>query len=87
MKMIKQESNVEFRVIIDEEMPPLVITMNDDDKVKLVLNQKYLIWLALNRKTIGGLPEALFGKIDLLLDGYLREQRSVELFDSEGDLQ
>ena len=59
-------------------MPPLVITMNDDDEVKVVLNQNNLIWLSLNRKTIGGLPEGLYKNIDMLLDGFLREQRQNE---------
>ena len=61
------ERNVEFRMVNDNEMPPLVITMNDDDEVKVVLNQNNLIWLSLNRKTIGGLPEALYKNIDCLL--------------------
>jgi|TARA_R110002050_G_scaffold11800_5_gene39372 hypothetical protein len=72
------ERNVEFRMVNDNEMPPLVITMNDDDEVKVVLNQNNLIWLSLNRKTIGGLPEALYKNIDMLLDGFLREQRQNE---------
>ena len=76
--MIKQESNVEFRMVTDEEMPPVVITMNDDDEVKVIFNTRFLIWLSLNRKTIGGLPEALYGKIDFLLDGFLKEQRNNE---------
>tara|TARA_R110002012_G_scaffold178546_3_gene343721 strand:- start:1165 stop:1395 length:231 start_codon:yes stop_codon:yes gene_type:complete len=72
------ERNVEFRMVNDNEMPPLVITMNEDDEVKVVLNQNNLIWLSLNRKTIGGLPEALYKNIDMLLDGFLREQRQNE---------
>tara|TARA_R100000988_G_C3888987_1_gene111913 strand:- start:252 stop:482 length:231 start_codon:yes stop_codon:yes gene_type:complete len=70
--------DVEFRMVNDDEMPPLVITMNDNDEVKVVLNQKHLIWLSLNRKTIGGLPEALYKNIDMLLDSFLREQRQNE---------
>ena len=81
--MMKKESNVEFRMVSDDDMPPMVITMNDDDNVKIVLNQQHLIWLSLNRKTIGGLPEALYGKIDMLLDGFLREQRQNERMDLE----
>ena len=81
--MMKKESNVEFRMVSDDEMPPMVITMNDDDNVKIVLNQQHLIWLSLHRKTIGGLPEALYGKIDMLLDSFLREQRQNERMDLE----
>ena len=50
---MNKESNVEFRMVSDDEMPPIVITMNEDDKVKVVLNQNNLIWLSLHRKTIG----------------------------------
>tara|TARA_B100000035_G_scaffold271449_1_gene246312 strand:- start:220 stop:459 length:240 start_codon:yes stop_codon:yes gene_type:complete len=76
------ERNVEFRMVNDDEMPPLVITMNDEDEVKVVLNQNHLIWLTLNRKTIGGLPEALYKNIDMLLDSFLREQRNNERMDA-----
>ena len=80
---MNKETNVEFRLVSDDEMPPIVITMNEDDEVKVVLNQQNLIWLSLHRKTIGGLPEALYKNIDSLLDGFLREQRSNERMDSE----
>jgi hypothetical protein len=80
---MNKESNVEFRMVSDDEMPPIVITMNEDDKVKVVLNQNNLIWLSLHRKTIGGLPEALYSKLDMLLDGFLREQRHNERIDLE----
>ena len=76
-------TNVEFRLVNDLEMPPIVITMNDDDKPKVVLNAYYQIWLATHRKTIGGCAESLFGKIDDLLSSYLREQRAFELMDNE----
>ena len=52
--MIIEEVNVEFRLVNDPEMPPIVITMNEDDKPKVVLNATHKIWLAYYRKTIGG---------------------------------
>jgi len=76
--MITNETNVEFRLVNDEEMPPIVITMNDKDAPKVVLNSEHKIWLALHRKTIGGCAEALFEKIDELLTAHLKEQRSYE---------
>ena len=51
---MKKEINVEFRLVNDEEMPPIVITMNDRDEPKVVLNSEHKIWLSLYRKTIGG---------------------------------
>ena len=61
---MRNETNVEFRLVNDEEMPPIVITMNDNDSPKVVLNADHQIWLALHRKTIGGCAEALYEKID-----------------------
>ena len=81
--MIIEEVNVEFRLVNDPEMPPIVITMNEDDKPKVVLNATHKIWLAYYRKTIGGCAESLYGKIDELLSGYLREQRAFEMMDNE----
>lgn len=78
---MKNETNVEFRLVNDEEMPPIVITMNDNDSPKVVLNADHQIWLALHRKTIGGCAEALYEKIDELLTAHLQEQRAYERMD------
>ena len=80
MKM-KKEINVEFRLVNDEEMPPIVITMNDRDEPKVVLNSEHKFWLSLSRKTIGGCAEALYEKIDELLTAHLQEQRAYERMD------
>jgi len=77
------EINVDFVIVNDEERPPLIITPNDDDEVKVVLNAAHRTWLALYRKTIGGLGEPLFDKIDFLLQTWLEEQRAYEKMDSE----
>ena len=71
-------TEIEFRLVNDEEMPPVVITMNERDEPKVVLNAQHKIWLCLHRKTIGGSAEALFGKIDQMLTGFLIEQRENE---------
>ena len=78
---MRNETNVEFRFVNDEEMPPIVITMNDNDSPKVVLNADHKIWLALHRKTIGGCAEALYEKIDELLTAHLQEQRAYERMD------
>ena len=69
---------VEFRLVDDDELPPIVITMDENDIPKVVINSKYKIWLGLNRKTIGGCAEALYEKIDELLHVYLSDQRMLE---------
>jgi hypothetical protein len=74
---------VEFKIVQDIELPPVVISMNEDDEPKVVLNTQHKIWLSLNRRLILGIFEALPEKIDMILDGYLREQRMFEIDDNE----
>ena len=77
------EVNVDFVIVNDEEKPPLMLTPNDDDEVKVVLNAAHRTWLSLHRKTIGGLGEPLFDKIGFLLQTWLEEQRAYEKMDDE----
>ena len=76
-----QNNVIEFRIVDDRELPPIVISMDEEDRPKVVLNSYYRIWMSLHRKTIGGCAEELFGKINMLLDGFLGEQRYFELTD------
>ena len=73
---------VEFKIVQDIELPPMVISMNEDDEPKVVLNTQHKIWLSLNRRLILGIFEALPEKLDMILDGYLREQRIFEIDDN-----
>ena len=73
---------VEFNVVSDLELPPMVISMNEDDEPKVMLNTQHKIWLSLNRRLILGIFEALPEKLDMILDGYLREQRMFEIDDN-----
>lgn len=77
------KKNVEFNVVSDLELPPMVISMNENDEPKVMLNTQHKIWLSLNRRLILGIFEALPEKIDMILDGYLREQRIFEIDDNE----
>ena len=74
---------VEFRIIDDADMPPIVITMNEENEPKVILNQYHKIWLSLNRKIIGGCAEELFEKINIILTGYLVEQYAFERQDRD----
>ena len=51
--------NVEFRLIDEEELPPLVISMNENDEPKVVINSHHRIWMSLHRRTIAGVVDAL----------------------------
>tara|TARA_R110000824_G_scaffold377788_1_gene569154 strand:+ start:401 stop:652 length:252 start_codon:yes stop_codon:yes gene_type:complete len=79
-------NTVEFRIINDSELPPIVFRIdNDTDEVICVLNTHHRIWLSINRKVIAGTAESLFEKIDMVLTGYLEEQREYEKMDMMED--
>jgi len=72
---------IEYRIINDEEMPPIVFSINDDDRPKIVINRYHQIWLSLYRAEIGGCAKSLYEEIIKLLDGHLAEQRAVEKYE------
>ena len=79
--MIDNNNNnkmMEFRLVSDNTMPPIVITMTETDEPKIVINTTHLIWLSLHRKTIAGSTKPLFEKLDMLLNNFLLEQRANE---------
>lgn len=80
---MKEATKVEFRVINTEEMPPLVISQNENDEPKVVINTYHRLWLTLNRKLIAGIIEDLQNKMDMILTSYLEEQRMFEKEDRE----
>ena len=81
MNIIEKAKPVEFRVVDDEELPPIVITMNEKDEPKVIINTYHKIWISLNRKLICGIIDALPEKLDMILSSYLTEQRHYEIMD------
>jgi hypothetical protein len=81
IKMEKQ--TVEFRLIESEEMPPIVISYNDNNEPKVVINTYHRLWISLNRRTIAGIIDALQEKMDTILTSYLQEQFDFEREDRE----
>tara|TARA_Y100001938_G_scaffold144031_1_gene217856 strand:+ start:6064 stop:6315 length:252 start_codon:yes stop_codon:yes gene_type:complete len=77
------KTNVEFRVINTADLPPIVISQNENDEPKVVLNTYHRIWISLNRRLIAGIIDNLPEKIDTILTGYLQEQRRFEIDDLE----
>ena len=86
--MDKEEEYMEFRLVNDADMPPVVICPIDNvnDRPKIVMNIHHKLWLCLFRKQIAGSASALFEKLDDILTAYLSEQRREELWDrTEGE--
>jgi len=81
MNSMEKEKKVEIRMVDDRELPPIVITMNEDDEPKVIVNTYHRIWISLNRRIIAGIIENLQEKMDLILTGYLKEQRTFEIED------
>ena len=81
--MIPITPNVEFRIIDAEDMPPLVISQNEKDEPKVVINTYHRLWISLNRRLIAGIIDALPEKLDMILNAYLEQQRAFERMDRE----
>ena len=80
---VAPKTNVEFRIVNSEGLPPICISQNENDEPKVVLNTYHRIWLSLNRKLIAGIIDNLPEKIDTILTSYLMEQRQFEKEDEE----
>ena len=76
-------TNVEFRIIDADDMPPLVISQNENDEPKVVINTYHRLWLSLNRRLLAGIIDALPEKLDMILTAYLEQQRAFEKMDRE----
>ena len=76
------ERQIEFRLIEEEDMPPIVITIGENLEPKVVLNAHHRIWMGWKRKMIGGVAKSLYGKIDELLDSYLADQYQLQEMDT-----
>ena len=80
---MKEKSKVEFRIIDAEDMPPLVISQNEREEPKVVINTYHKLWISLHRQTIAGIIEALQDKMDMILTSYLEEQYAFVMEDRE----
>jgi len=83
MNPLNMKPNVEFRIIDTDEMPPIVITQNEEDQPKVVINMYHKLWISLNRRIIAGIIDGLQEKMDDILTGYLKEQYNFEKEDRE----
>jgi hypothetical protein len=74
---------IEFRIVNDEDVPPLVFTMDENDRPKIVINRHHAIWLMVYRNIIPSSANAIADEIYNLLDAHLAEMRANELMDNE----
>ena len=81
MNTLERKKQVEIRYVDDSELPPIVITMNENDEPKVIVNNYHRIWISLNRRLIAGIIDNLQDQMDNILSGYLKEQRNFELED------
>ena len=72
---------IEFRIINDEELPPIIISKTEEDSPRIMINAYHRLWITLNRGTIAGIFEVLPKKVTEVLDAYLREQYNFEEMD------
>ena len=80
---MNEKQNVEYRVINTAEMPPIVISQNENGEPKVVNNTYHRLWISLNRRIIAGIIESLQEKMDVILTSYLEEQYLFEQEDLE----
>jgi len=73
---MKPKKEIEFRLIEDDEMPPLIFKSNEEDgsSCVIVINQAHTIWLGLHRNTIPGIAQSLAEKLNTICDSYLEQQ-------------
>ena len=79
--------NVEFRIVDDKELPPILITQGEMDRPKVVINTYHKLWISLNRRIIAGIIEALQEKMDMVLTGYLEEQYAFQEEDRQYNME
>tara|TARA_R110001592_G_scaffold72383_4_gene220977 strand:+ start:8032 stop:8292 length:261 start_codon:yes stop_codon:yes gene_type:complete len=72
---------IEFRIIDDEELPPVIIKKGENDQPKILINNHHRLWICLNRGLINGIFEVFPKKVTEVLDAYLREQYQYEIMD------
>ncbi|MAL10447.1 MAG: hypothetical protein CMF74_12395 [Maricaulis sp.] len=70
----EKTKRIEYKIVSDEELPPLVITKSGQTGLTVVLNQNHTIWLSLHRNTIPAIMGQLQEKLTMMCDSYLTDQ-------------
>lgn len=66
--------SIEYKIVREEEMPPLVITKNNTTGITIILNENEKIWLSLHRNTIPAIAQQLQEKLTEICDAHLTEE-------------
>ena len=80
-----KEKTIEYKIIRDDTMPPLVITQSGTTGITIVLNESERLWLALHRNTIPAIAQQLQEKLTSFCDGVLSEQLYYKKIGEEDD--
>ena len=68
------EKTIEYKIVRDDDMPPMVITKKGSTGITIIMNETERIWLALHRNTIPAIAKQIQEKLTQICDGYLSEQ-------------
>lgn len=70
----KQPIQIEYRIVDDADLPPLVIRESKEHTPVITLNIYHTVWLSLMRATIPGITNSLQDKLNELCNTYLRDR-------------
>tara|TARA_R110002020_G_scaffold184548_2_gene381646 strand:+ start:9035 stop:9268 length:234 start_codon:yes stop_codon:yes gene_type:complete len=73
---------VEYKIIEDSELPPMIIKDSGNGGLEIVLNNHHKIWLALNRNSIPGIMQSMAEKLQEITNGILKEQYAMEKWEN-----
>lgn len=71
---MKESKQIQFKIVNDDSLPPMMITKDGAIGITVVLNQHHVIWLGLHRNTIPGIAQNIQSKLTEMCDGFLTEQ-------------
>jgi len=78
------EKQVEFRLVNDDDLPPLIIKRDEHSNNPIVIiNGQYIIWLSLMRNCIPGITSSLHEKLNDMCDSHLLQQLAFEQYEDE----
>jgi len=72
--MKENTKRIEYRIVNEDDLPPLVISPDGTTGIKVILNEAHTIWLSLHRNTIPAIAQQLQEKLTQFCDSYLTDR-------------